>query len=206
MEETLPGAREKVKMLSIIIEELTQANYLHIGMDHFVKPGDGLALARADHKLVRNFQGYTVNLAEDIIGLGVSAISSLKKIYVQNQCSLDKYYQFLERNKLPVGKGLRLSDEDLMRREIIQQLLCYRNIKFALIEEKYQIRFSKHFASSLDALSGFIEDGILLVDRKSLIVPPRGIPFLRNIAMAFDAYLCNKDGQVVQSIQYSKVL
>ena len=203
----LPDAEIKIGMLTTIIDELADAGYVHIGMDHFVKPTDKLAIARATGKLTRNFQGYTIALADDIVGLGVSAISSMGTIMVQNYRELNNYYAHLDRNILPIERGVILSQEDTLRKDIIHQLLCYRILDIGALEEKYHIDFWRHFASSIDVIRRMCDDDILAVNDRSLEVPARGIPFLRNVAMQFDAYLgASKPAFGIRSAQYSKVL
>ena len=194
-------------MLNIIIDKLADAGYVHIGMDHFVKPTDKLAMARAMGKLTRNFQGYTIALAEDIVGLGVSAISNMGNIMVQNYRDLNSYYQSLDRNKLPIERGVILSEEDILRKDIIHNLLCYRTLDIGALEEKHHINFWRHFASSIKVIKQLCDDDILELSDRSLVVPARGIPFLRNVAMQFDAYLgASKPASGIRSAQYSKVL
>lgn len=201
----LPSAEKKLAILSTIIRRLTNAGYQYIGMDHFVKPDDPLALAQQDGKLCRNFQGYSVEKAEDLIGIGVSAISSVADVYAQNAVQLDAYYNALDANQLPIVKGLFLSREDLLRREIIQQLSCYRRLDIQKLEQKYQINFTEHFQSSINALGQFERDGLVEWDGFSrLTVTSIGSLLLRNICMVFDHYL-DKQGALKSSSDKSRI-
>jgi len=189
-DEDLPSAEQKLNILSTIIETLTAAGYLYIGMDHFVKKEDPLALAKQEGKLCRNFQGYAVEKADDLLGLGVSSISSLSDVYAQNAVQLDAYYKALDNNQLPIVKGLVLSQEDLLRRDVIQQLCCYRCLDISGLEERYQINFTEHFQTSINALGQFERDGLIEWDGFSrLAITQTGSLLLRSICMVFDQYL-----------------
>jgi oxygen-independent coproporphyrinogen-3 oxidase len=173
----------------MIIETLTHAGYLYIGMDHFVKAGDPLALAKAEGKLCRNFQGYAVDKAHELLGLGVSSISHIAGVYAQNAVALNDYYRALENNQLPVSRGLIPTREDLLRQEIIQQLACYRCLDIEALEHHYQISFSEHFRDALDSLRQFEGDALIEWQGSSrLLVTNTGSLLLRNICMAFDEY------------------
>jgi oxygen-independent coproporphyrinogen-3 oxidase len=190
--EDLPAPASKLQMLTLIIETLTAAGYRHIGMDHFVKAGDSLARAQDEGRLCRNFQGYSISKAQDLIGLGVSSISNVGEVFAQNAVQLDNYYRALDANQLPIEKGVVSSDEDLLRRDIIQQLACYRALGIAKLEAQYQLQFTEHFKDALPALRQFEQDGLLERDGwKRLQVSDRGSLLLRNICMVFDAYLQN---------------
>jgi len=189
-EEDLPTAEQKLIILTTIIEMLTNADYLYIGMDHFVKRDDPLAIAREEGKLYRNFQGYSVEKASDLIGLGVSSISSVSTIYAQNAVQLDAYYKALDNNQLPIVKGCVLSREDILRRDIIQQLSCYRFLDIDRLERLYQIHFIEHFQSSLGSLRQLEHDGLIEWDGFArLSVTQIGSLLIRNICMVFDEYL-----------------
>lgn len=188
---TLPSAEDKLQMLSLIIDKLTTAGYLYIGMDHFVKPDDPLALAKSEGRLTRNFQGYAVEKAMDLIGLGVSSISSVGNVYAQNATALDGYYKALDNNTLPVAKGLVCNAEDILRREIIRQISCYRELDTTAIERRFGINFASHFADSLLALRQLQADGLLVwsKDGKRMILTEQGSLLLRSVCMVFDEYL-----------------
>ncbi len=190
--EDLPAPGLKLQMLTLIIETLTDAGYLHIGMDHFVKAGDSLAVARTEGRLCRNFQGYSIAKAQDLIGLGVSSISNVGAVFAQNAVQLDHYYRALDANQLPIVKGVVSSREDALRRDIIQQLSCYRTLDIGALEEQYGFQFAEHFKDALPALCQFEQDGLIERDGwKRLRISARGSLLLRNICMVFDAYLQN---------------
>jgi oxygen-independent coproporphyrinogen-3 oxidase len=190
--EDLPAPAMKLQMLTMIIETLTDAGYLHIGMDHFVKAGDSLAIAQTEGRLCRNFQGYSINKAQDLIGLGVSSISNVGAVFAQNEVQLDQYYRKLDANQLPIVKGVVSSQEDALRRDIIQQLSCYRTLDIGALEQRYDFQFAEHFKDALPALSQFEQDGLIERDGwNRLRISARGSLLLRNICMVFDAYLQN---------------
>ncbi|MCB1615721.1 MAG: oxygen-independent coproporphyrinogen III oxidase [Pseudomonadales bacterium] len=186
---TLPNADQKVGMLALIIRRFTEAGYVYIGMDHFVKPDDSLAIARQDGTLCRNFQGYSIAKATDLVGMGVSSISSFDRVYAQNHRTLEHYYQALDASQLPVAHGLMLTDEDVLRRTVIQRLSCYRELNIPELEGAFSIDFKLHFSKAISQLEPLIEDDIIELSQNSLAVTDKGFPFLRNICMAFDQYL-----------------
>jgi oxygen-independent coproporphyrinogen-3 oxidase len=201
---TLPTAEQKILMLALITKKLVAAGYVYIGMDHFVKPDDSLAVAQREGQLARNFQGYTIAKAQDLIGLGVSSISSFDRVYAQNATDLDAYYSALDDNHLSIAKGVILTDEDVLRREIIQELLCQRHLDIAALQRKYAIDFYIHFGEAITALQGMEADGLLSISRDAIVVNENGYPFLRNICMAFDEYV---QGHLQsQKVRYSKTL
>ncbi len=201
---TLPTAEQKIAMLSLITGRLTAAGYVYIGMDHFVKPDDSLALALQEGRLTRNFQGYSIAKAQDLIGLGVSSISSFDRVYAQNCTDLEAYYSHLESNHLAIAKGVVLTDEDVLRREIIQSILCQRQLDIRSIEQKYGIHFFEHFAAAVELLRDMEADGLLQMDVNSILVNENGYPFLRNISMAFDEYVAGHLQS--QKVRYSRTL
>jgi len=201
-EEDLPTAEQKLEIFGTIIEILGAAGYLYIGMDHFVRADDPLAQAKVEGKLCRNFQGYSVSKAEDLVGLGVSSISCVNNVYGQNTVSLDQYYKMLGDNQLPLQKGLVMTAEDLLRRDVIQQLTCYRELDIARIEAQYGIRFEQHFADALPALAQFAEDALIERDHQRLVITSTGSLLLRAICMVFDEYL----GRSGQAPRFSRVI
>ena len=188
--EDLPPPGVKLEMLTLVIRTLTDAGYLYLGMDHFVKMDDPLAIAQANGTLCRNFQGYSIHKAEDLVGLGVSSISNIHGMFVQNAAQLNTYYQALDENRLPVVKGRESTQEDVLRRDIIQQLSCYRFLDIARIEREYGIDFEEHFNLLLPELEQLERDGLLsLATPGKLFVSAEGSLLLRNICMVFDEYL-----------------
>lgn len=198
---SLPSAQQKLAMLELISNTLIDAGYLFIGMDHFVKPDDDLAIAQANGNLQRNFQGYSTCMAPDLIGMGVSAISSLEQCYAQNEKNLDDYYQKLDNNELPVAKGLQLSQDDQLRRRVIHDIICNLELNPKTIEQEFNCNFSEYFSQPLQALKPLEIDGLIEWRDDKLRVTERGRSMLRNICMPFDKYLSNK-----ASFSYSKAL
>ncbi|MCB0307570.1 MAG: coproporphyrinogen III oxidase, partial [Calditrichaeota bacterium] len=139
--EDLPPAEEKLAILQMTIEKLNAAGYVYIGMDHFAKPDDELAIAQTNGSLQRNFQGYTTHAELDLVALGVSSISSVNHSFSQNVKSLDQYYSILDNDKLPIYRGYQLNDDDLLRKKVIQDIACQFELDFKKIEDKFDIEF-----------------------------------------------------------------
>lgn len=198
---TLPTAQQKIAMLELISHSLRDAGYLHVGMDHYVKSEDSLAKAQKNGRLTRNFQGYSLNKASDLIGLGVSSIGSSSDMFVQNEKQLDTYYAALDEGRLPIAKGLRLSTDDKIRREVILDLSCNLYLDIRALEQRWGIEFFNYFACGNACLSQLEADGAIQVSRSAIVVTELGRSFLRNICMCFDAYL-NQN----QNIKFSRAL
>ncbi len=188
-EDDLPGRETKLDMLYLCIKRLTDAGYVYIGMDHFAKPDDDLAVAQRQGRLHRNFQGYSTHADADLVACGVSAISAVGATYSQNAKTLDEYYDRLERNELPITRGVKLTMDDLARRIIIQMLMCNFELSMASIETAYPITFSSHFAAELEKLRELERDGLLTIDAEWITVTMKGRLLIRNICMVFDRYL-----------------
>ncbi|HSC74649.1 MAG TPA: oxygen-independent coproporphyrinogen III oxidase [Pseudomonadales bacterium] len=201
---TLPTAEQKIAMLALITRTLLAAGYVYIGMDHFVKPDDSLAVAQREGRLTRNFQGYSIAKAQDLIGLGVSSISSFDRVYAQNATELETYYAALDNNHLAINKGVVLRDEDILRREIIQSILCQRRLDIACIEKKYAIVFVDHFVQVLPSLFDMQTDNLLSLSGDELLVTSKGYAFMRNICMLFDEYVVGHLQS--QAVRYSRTL
>ncbi|MFT3930199.1 MAG: oxygen-independent coproporphyrinogen III oxidase [Spongiibacteraceae bacterium] len=184
-----PSAAEKLALLDLASEKLTAAGYLHIGMDHFVLPNDALAIAQQQHKLERNFQGYSTCHAPDLIGLGVSAIGSSNYGFAQNAKDLENYYRLLDNGQLPLEKGLLVDDDDRIRKYVIMQIICNLQLTFAELKRLHGIDFFDYFANAQPALQQLQNDGLIALDDEALTVAQNGRPFLRNICMTFDRYL-----------------
>ena len=184
----LPGAREKLALLELTIERLTGAGYEYIGMDHFARPGDELAIARRDGTLHRNFQGYATRGQLELVGLGVSSIGQLDDTYSQNAHRLDDWYALIAAGRLPVAKGLRMNAEDRLRRDVIMALMCRDGLDFADIEKRHGITFRAHFMAELGRLDALEDDGLVRSDRDGIRVTAQGRLLLRPIAMVFDEY------------------
>lgn len=187
-ERALPSAEAKLALLELAITMLTAAGYVYIGMDHFALPDDELVLAQRRGDLQRNFQGYSTRAECDMIGLGMSSIGKVGDSYSQNIKSLAGYQQALSEGRLPVMRGVRLNCDDLVRREIIQQLMCQGELDFAAVAERWEIDFHDYFATSLARLRRLATDGLVELSREHLTVTPRGRLLLRVVAMCFDRY------------------
>ncbi|EXF46680.1 oxygen-independent coproporphyrinogen III oxidase [Pseudomonas sp. BAY1663] len=187
--EDMPPPERKLELLELTIQRLTAAGYVYIGMDHFSLPDDELALARANGTLQRNFQGYSTHADCDLIGLGISSIGKVANSYSQNVKELSQYYARLNEGLLPVQRGYKLSDDDCLRRDVIISLMCHGRIDYAEIERKHGIVFRDYFAESLAKLDEHVADGLVELHDDELILLPQGQLMMRNVAMAFDAYL-----------------
>ncbi|NCB57001.1 MAG: oxygen-independent coproporphyrinogen III oxidase [Gammaproteobacteria bacterium] len=201
-EELLPSPAEKLAMLQETIEYLTSQGYLYIGMDHFAKPDDELAQAQRAGVLHRNFQGYTTQGDCDLLGLGVSAISMLGDAYSQNQKELQVYYEQVTQLGHAQWKGCALERDDLIRRDVIKQLICNFTLDPQQIEAIYGISFAEYFAEDLKLLQPFVNDGLVEVEGQRLRVTATGRLLIRNICMCFDVYLRQKARQQ----QFSRVI
>ena len=185
----LPSAESKLALLQLAVERLDRAGYCYIGMDHFARPEDSLVRAQRNGTLHRNFQGYTTHGHCDLIGLGVSAISSLPGAYLQNAKDLAAYNASLDAGRLPVERGIRLTREDRLRRDLIGTLMCHFELDVRAFEARWGIDFAAHFASSLARLEAMIRDGLVRRTPERIEVTARGRFLVRNVCMAFDAYL-----------------
>lgn len=187
--EELPGPELRLQLLELAVERLTGAGYEYIGMDHFALPEDELSVARKQGSLQRNFQGYSTLAGLDLVGLGMSAIGHVGRVYVQNAKTLNDYYAALDEGRLPIVGGLALCDDDVLRADVINHLMCYDELPFAKIEAAHHIRFREYFSMELERLAPLAADGLveLLPDRVRVL--PRGRFLLRALAMQFDAYL-----------------
>jgi oxygen-independent coproporphyrinogen-3 oxidase len=189
LDAELPSAELRLAMLGLCIDTLSAAGYVYIGMDHFALPGDDLAIAQNQGRLHRNFQGYSTHADMDLVACGVSAISSVAGTYSQNVKALDAYYDLIDRNELPVERGIRLNFDDTMRRAIIGMLMCQFELSISAIEQAYPITFRDYFAAELTALAALADDGLITLDDDWLTVTPRGRVLIRNVCMVFDRYL-----------------
>lgn len=198
--EDLPDAAGRVALLAQAIERMQGAGYDYIGMDHFAKPQDPLAVAKRQGRLHRNFQGYTTQPDADLIGLGVSAISKVGSVMVQNTRELDAYEDALSRGHLALFRGHELTRDDLIRYSVIMGLLCQGSVQFQDYSQSHWIEFESYFEKELAQLRQFSEQGLLDMDEQGIEVTPLGWFFARPIAMVFDHYLHQR------SSGHSKVL
>jgi oxygen-independent coproporphyrinogen-3 oxidase len=197
----LPSAEVKLAILGLTIEKLTAAGYLYIGMDHFARPDDELAVAQREGTLYRNFQGYSTHADCDLVAMGATAISKVGDSYSQNLKTLDDYAARIDKGELAVFRGVELGADDKLRRDVITRLICNFELEYAAIESAYGIDFAKYFADALRALESFARDGLLELGDRGLRVLPRGRLLIRNICMQFDRYLKGGSEQ-----RFSKVI
>ena len=185
----LPSPEIKLALLQLAIDKLGAAGYTYIGMDHFALPDDDLALAQARGSLHRNFMGYTTHADTDLVGLGVSAISHIGASFSQNPRDLSTWQAAIDEGHLPVVRGVRLSEDDQLRADLIQQLMCQGEIPVSALERRYAIAFGDYFRDALVRLRPLIDDGLVRVDADRIVATSQGTLLLRNIAMCFDRYL-----------------
>lgn len=192
-QEAMPSADEKLKILRMAIEELTQNGYQYIGMDHFAKPDDELSVAQQQGQLHRNFQGYTTKPESDLIGFGVTSISMLNDVYVQNHKRLKDFYRAIDAGELPIERGVTLDKDDIIRRTVIMELMCQFQLSPDDIEEKYHLGFDldfeTYFAQEKFQLRRLEADGLIRLSPNHIEVTPAGRLLIRNIASTFDTYL-----------------
>lgn len=201
----LPSAEEKLGLLQLAIGRLTEAGYVYIGMDHFALPDDDLARAQANGSLHRNFMGYTTHADSDLIGMGVSAISHIGDTYSQNPRDLPAWQAAIDGGRLPVCRGMRMDEDDCLRADLIQALMCQGEIPVAALERRYAIDFEHYFADSLARLAPLVEDGLVTLAQGRVAATTRGRLLLRNIAMCFDRYFDPGDGgQLPGGPRYSR--
>lgn len=200
-ETDLPSADEKLAILHTTIEMLTNAGYVHIGMDHFARPDDSLAIAQRNGTLQRNFQGYSSHAQCDLVGLGVSAISRVDDVYAQNPTQLNQYEAALDQGKLATVKGLRLNKDDLIRRDVIERLMCDMHIDLAAVGKRWHIDANDYFSTAIEQLKTAEQDGLITRHQQVISATPTGRLLIRHLAMAFDARLADQPTQ-----RYSKIV
>lgn len=205
-EEDLPLGMDKLGLLASAIRRLGAAGYSHIGMDHFARPGDALAKARNKGRLIRNFQGYAPGPSPDLIGLGVSAISSLGGLYAQNTKSVSAWESAIDAGRLPTDKGFELSTNDLLRRDVIEAVMCRDEVHYDEFEARYGIDFREHFHDALGGLDQAERDDLVRRSDSSLGITPLGRLFLRAIAMVFDGHLAGQPAGMQSPASYSRVV
>ncbi len=188
-DDELPDAGQRLQLLQLAVEVLTSAGYRYIGMDHFALPEDDLALAQAAGQLHRNFMGYTTHPECDLVGIGVSAISHIGDSYSQNSRDLREWEAAIDQHRLPVWRGLELSLDDVLRADVIQQLMCHGEIDVADTERRFNVNFLHYFADTWPDLSRLADEGLLTICPGKIVATPHGRYLLRIIAMCFDSYL-----------------
>lgn len=200
-EADLPEPQVKLDILQMSIEKLTNAGYVYIGMDHFAKPDDELAVAQRDGTLYRNFQGYSTHSECDLVALGATSISMVGDSYAQNLKGLDEYYAAIDADKLAIFRGVDLDKDDKLRRDVITSLICHFELEKSAIEQAHGVNFNDYFANELKDLQGMQADGLLTLEAGRIEVQPAGKLLIRNICMVFDRYLREKQNQ-----RFSKVI
>jgi oxygen-independent coproporphyrinogen-3 oxidase len=201
-EEDLPAPQVKLDILNMAVNKLTAAGYVYIGMDHFAKPQDELAVAQRQGRLHRNFQGYSTHSDCDLLAIGVSSIGKIGTTYSQNYRELEDYYAALDRDELPIMRGLELNDDDLVRRAIIQALMCHFELTKEKFDSEYRIDFDQYFATEMEELREYEREGLLEMSPQKISVTPKGRMLIRNICMVFDKYLRTR----TEHARYSKVI
>jgi len=197
----LPSPQQRLAILQASIARLTGAGYVYIGMDHFARPDDELAIAQENGTLYRNFQGYSTHADCDLIGLGITAIGSVGISYSQNVKTLEEYAERLDAGRLPVFRGVALDADDLLRRDVITQLICHFTLDIPALERAHGIVFADYFAAELAELAQMRDDGLIALATDRIDVQPPGRLLVRNICMVFDRYL-----RAAAPARYSKVI
>jgi oxygen-independent coproporphyrinogen-3 oxidase len=201
-ETGLPSPADKIKILELAIATLTRAGYTYIGMDHFAKPDDKLAVAQRQGKLQRNFQGYSTHADCDLLGTGISSIGKAGATYSQNVRTLGEYYDRLDAGALPTFRGWQLSPDDVLRREVIHAIMCHCTLAIAEVEAHYGIAFRDYFAVELAALEPLVADGLVTISEDAINVTARGRLLVRSVAMVFDRHLREQR----ERARYSRVI
>lgn len=197
--EDIPAAEIKLEILKMTIEKLVNAGYDFIGMDHFAKPDDELAVAMREKKLYRNFQGYSTNAGADLYAMGITSISQLKNVYAQNYKTEKEYYSALDNETIPTAKGYQLTEDDHLRREVIMKLMCDFELNFKSIEDQFKIDFKKYFAWGLNNLKEMQADELVEISDNGIKVKNKGRMLIRNIAINFDGYIERKEDKAKYS-------
>jgi oxygen-independent coproporphyrinogen-3 oxidase len=205
-DEDLPDGATKLAMLGQCVERLCAAGYVYIGMDHFARPDDELARAQREGTLHRNFQGYSTRAEIDMVACGVSAISAVNGSYSQNEKALEAYYARIDRGELPVARGLKLSDDDLLRREVIQKLMCDFALDTAALAERWGIDVAARFAPEFERLAGLERDGLIKLAPGRIEVSAKGRLLIRNICMVFDNYIGRPAEVPLRQVRYSRTI
>ncbi len=198
---TLPPAEEKLSILEMVIERFQDAGYVYIGMDHFAKPTDELAVAQREGKLWRNFQGYTTRKGVELIGFGATSIGMLYDSYFQNYKTLREYNSAVDEGRLPVFRGYVLTEDDFIRREVVMDIMCNLGVNFSKIEGAFGISFEDYFSRELEELKELEEDGLIEIKDGRINILPPGRLLIRNVAMVFDPYL-----RIKKELKFSRTI
>lgn len=191
--EDLPTPEEKLQILKMSVAKLTDAGYVFIGMDHFAKPEDDLSKALHEKRLYRNFQGYSTNVGTDLYAMGITSISQFGDIYAQNVKTEKEYSDALNNNRLPIFKGYRMNEDDILRKYVIMKVMCDFELSFEEVEKKFGIEFEKYFAWGLENLKEMIDDGLVKIENRKLTVNDMGRLLIRNVAINFDGFIERKE-------------
>ena len=185
----IPLGMDKFRIFRAGIERFTREGYVYIGMDHFARPDDELCVAQRSRTLHRNFQGYTTKAGSDLLGMGVSSISGVDRVYAQNYRDLKDYYAAIGQDRLPTMRGAYLNDDDVVRRAVISRLLCHCVLHKREFESEFNIRFDAYFADEMTRLESLRGDGLVDLTADAIRVTMLGRIFIRNVGMVFDRYL-----------------
>ncbi len=188
-DEDIPSPETKLEILHRTIDTLCDAGYIYIGMDHFALPDDELVLARANGTLQRNFQGYSTHRECDLVALGVSAIGSIGNVFAQNSVTTMEYETLIENGQLPIRKGIAVDDDDLLRADVIQSLMCYDQLSFDEFGSQHDIDFRQYFAKEIERLKPLAADDLIELSQSGVVITQKGRLLLRSIAMVFDRYV-----------------
>jgi oxygen-independent coproporphyrinogen-3 oxidase len=188
-DEELPTAETRLQLLGLSVERLTSAGYVYIGMDHFALPDDELVRAKRAKTLQRNFQGYSTHAEHDLVGLGMSSIGKVGDTYSQNFKTLPDYYAAIDAGHLPVQRGVRLTEDDRIRRAVIQELMCHEIVDCEALARRFGIDFKRYFRSELERWQELQGLGLAYVRNGCIGVTQAGRLLMRTVAMVFDAYL-----------------
>lgn len=203
----LPEPQDKLQILQNSINQLVDAGYVYIGMDHFALPDDELAIAQKEGVLNRNFQGYATHGGCDLFAFGVSSINSVDNTFSQNHKDVNLYIESLENNKLPITKGIELNQDDLIRRSVINQLICHFDLDFSVVEKQWGIVFGEHFEKEVIELKDLAQDGLIKMTNNAVQVSNTGRLLIRRVCMIFDAYLVKpKNDDKKEAVKYSRII
>ncbi|MBT8103695.1 MAG: oxygen-independent coproporphyrinogen III oxidase [Gammaproteobacteria bacterium] len=185
----IPAPETKLELLRNTIDKLCTAGYIYIGMDHFALPGDELVAARRNGTLQRNFQGYSTHRQCDLVSLGVSGIGNIGNLFAQNAITTMEYEALIENDELPIRKGIEVDDDDLLRADVIQALMCYDSLSFDEFGAKHDIDFRRYFATEIKRLAPLADDDLIELNEAGIAITQKGRLLLRSIAMVFDRYI-----------------